>query len=107
MVLRPVNPSDESAIIALNDEAVAVTSPMDSARHHHLLELSAHSIIAEEHDQMLGFLIGMTDDAPYQNGNCQWFSKRLKNFFYIDRVVISPQAQGKGLGQAFYAQLLE
>ncbi|MGJ8697007.1 MAG: GNAT family N-acetyltransferase [Verrucomicrobiaceae bacterium] len=107
MILRPATPSDASAILALNDEAVAVTSPMDAEKIQHLFDLSALSLVAKEHDQILGFLIGITDHAPYQNGNYQWFSGRLKNFFYIDRVVISPQAQGKGLGQKFYSHIQE
>jgi len=96
---------DEDDILRLNAASIAATSPMDSVRFHSLFEMSAQTIVAEQDDSVVGFLMGFADGSPYDSVNYRWFSDRLKRFFYIDRIVVSEDTRGSGIGRAFYARI--
>lgn len=100
--LRDATPDDTNAIVALNEDVVAVTSPMDADRFRQLLDLSAHCVVAEQDGTVIGFVLAMQQGAPYVNGNFGWFSDRLNRFVYIDRIVISKAGRGHGLGGRLY-----
>ncbi|WP_299586342.1 GNAT family N-acetyltransferase [uncultured Tateyamaria sp.] len=105
ITFRTPKPQDTETIVALNEAVVAVTSPMDSARFLHLLDLSDFCIVAEDAGAVIGFVIAMQDGAPYDNANFAWFSERLNKFVYIDRIVIGAGGRGKGLGKQLYDQV--
>ena len=48
------------------------------------------------------FLIALLPGHPYESANYKWFENRYKSFIYIDRIVISSDHQGKGIGSFFY-----
>jgi len=56
-----------------------------------------------EHSNLAGFLIGMTPDVPYASGNFKWFLERGDDFFYIDRVAVSPWFRKRGIAARLYA----
>ncbi len=103
--LRAAEPQDVSRIVELNADVVDVTSPMDAERFDTLRALSAHCVVAEKEGDVVGFVLAMEQGSPYQNGNYSWFADRLNNFVYIDRVVISKDGQGHGLGRLMYAHV--
>ena len=103
--LRGAGPGDTGAIVALNEEVVAVTSPMDAARFGELRALASDCIVAEDEGTVVGFVLAMRQGAAYDNGNFDWFSARLDKFVYIDRIAISEAGRGKGLGGRLYAQV--
>ncbi len=105
--LRPATIKDAKTILALNDAAVDATSPMDLNRFENLFEISHHCIVAERDSKILGFILAMKEGAPYENQNFKWFSERLKNFVYIDRIVIDESGRGEGIGTQFYNHLSE
>ncbi len=45
--------------------------------------------------------------ADYDSPNFLWFRERHDRFVYVDRVVTSPLARGKGYAKALYADLFE
>ena len=89
----------------MNDAAVAHTSPMDLARLATLDGLSRYHRVACIDDQVSGFILAMQSGAAYENDNFAWFSRRYPSFVYVDRVVISPAAQGQRLGSLLYEDL--
>lgn len=100
--LRTATLADTAAIVAMNADVVAVTSPMDAARFAHLFAICEYCIIAEDGDVPVGFVLAMRDGAAYENGNYDWFLKRLGRFVYIDRIVISEAGRGQGVGGLLY-----
>ena len=60
---------------------------------------------AEPHG--LALLVAFDDACTYDNANFAWLKQRFARFYYIDRVVVSEQARGRGLARAFYAGLEE
>ena len=102
ITLRLFESRDSDAILSLNQRSVSVLSPMDQARLRYLEAQASLILVAEQADNVVGFLIGFTDGSQYDSKNYCWFSDRLKPFFYIDRIVIAEAARSQGLGQAFY-----
>ena len=98
---------DAEAICALNDAVVDVTSPMDTDRFKHLLDLSNPCIAAEKDGEVIGFVLAMQIGAGYENDNFNWFAARLNNFVYIDRIVIGVAGQRQGLGTKLYEAVAE
>jgi predicted GNAT superfamily acetyltransferase len=100
--LRAATPGDIDAIVALNAAVVDVTSPMDAERCAALMALADPCIVAEEEGAVIGFALAMQSGAAYENANFAWFSARLRNFVYIDRIVIGAAGRGLGLGTRLY-----
>jgi uncharacterized protein len=104
-MIRNANASDFDRILALNQEAVHFTSPMDLARLTRLDTQSAYHRVIELDGEVVAFLLALREGADYPNPNYGWFSERLERFLYVDRIVISSAQQGKRLGQALYDDL--
>ena len=68
--------------------------------------ISAASHVRAE-PQGLALLVAFDDACTYDNANFAWLKQRFARFYYIDRVVVSEQARGRGLARAFYAGLEE
>ena len=73
MKIRSANPTDASQIAELNEVFVAVTSPMDAHRFLELFDLCSYCLVVDDGERLLGFVIAMRNEAPYDNGNYQWF----------------------------------
>ncbi|MET0813567.1 MAG: GNAT family N-acetyltransferase, partial [Pseudoxanthomonas sp.] len=101
-MIRDANAGDFDRILALNQEAVHFTSPMDLERLVHLDAQSDYHRVVELEDEVVAFLLALREGADYPNPNYGWFSERLERFLYVDRIVISAAQQGKRLGQALY-----
>ena len=100
--LRNWQPADQADILRLNAESESVLSPMDGARFDALRSLCCILKVACIGNRVVGFLMGFSDEAGYDSINYRWFASRLKRFLYIDRVVITREFQGTGLGRRFY-----
>lgn len=105
--LRDATLEDAEAIVALNADVVELTSPMDDGRFGELYRLRSDCIAAEKDGAVIGFVLAMRQGAAYVNDNFNWFSGRLNKFVYIDRIVISEEGRGQGLGGRLYAQVAE
>ena len=104
VVLRKWRPADEPDILWLNAQSVSVLSPLDSARFATLRGMSCLLRVAESDSKVVGFMMGFSDGAAYDSVNYRWFASRLKRFLYIDRVVVSKECRGTGLGRRFYCE---
>ncbi|WDQ15984.1 GNAT family N-acetyltransferase [Rhodopirellula sp. P2] len=105
--IRELTIEDSAAAVELNETVVALTSPMDAERFAALHALSSLTLAAEIDGQLAGFLLAMPAGAAYDNGNFQWFSERHEQFVYIDRVVVSKEFRGHGVGRSLYAKAFD
>ncbi|PHQ34004.1 GNAT family N-acetyltransferase [Rhodopirellula bahusiensis] len=105
--IRTMRLADCAAVVELNEAVVSVTSSMDSVRFAELFELSEIELIVELEGSVVGFLLAMVEGCGYDNGNYAWFEERLRNFLYIDRVVVSGECRGLGVGRSLYSHLFE
>jgi predicted GNAT superfamily acetyltransferase len=105
MSVRDAIRTDFEAIVRLNEASVAETSPLDLAALTRLASISAYFKASVNEDRVAGFLLGLREDAPYENENFRWFAARFSRFLYIDRVVVDGQRRGTGVGSALYADI--
>jgi predicted GNAT superfamily acetyltransferase len=101
-MLRPFSATDETDILELNRESVAVLSPMEAERFALLRGMASLLRIAEDDGQVAGFLMGFCRGTSYDSANYRWFSENHSDFLYIDRVVVSNRHRGKGIASRFY-----
>lgn len=106
MQIRNAAPEDFAEILALNEASVQFLSPLSLER---LTTLHAHApyhrVVATS-DGVQAFLLALREGSDYDSLNYRWFSARLPAFLYIDRVVVSPSAQGRGYGKRLYQDLI-
>jgi predicted GNAT superfamily acetyltransferase len=105
VAIRDANPNDFEVICALNLAEVQHTSQMDVARLGDLHRLASYHKVACADGHVVAFLLAMRNDAPYENDNFEWFSRKYQKFLYVDRIVVSSQSRGLRLGSLLYDDL--
>jgi uncharacterized protein len=53
------------------------------------------------------FLLAFDQAADYDSPNFLWFRSRYERFVYVDRIVVAPEARGRGHARQLYDELLE
>lgn len=53
------------------------------------------------------FILVYDQASPYDGVNYGWFRERFPRFAYVDRVVVAPQARGRGLARLLYGAVFE
>ena len=86
----------------LNAQVQHWTSPMDMARLRALLGWAVAAPAVVTAGRLDGFLLGFGPASAYDSVNYRWFAARLHRFAYVDRVIVAPHAQGRGLARALY-----
>lgn len=102
MILRDATPADFPAILQLNHDFVAVLSPLDADALARLHAQAAFHRVVEEEGRVVAFLLALREGADYASPNYRWFATHYPRFLYVDRVVVSGQAQAGGLGTRLY-----
>ena len=103
--LRDATAEDFDAVLALNHESVRFLSPMDGERLAMLHREACYHRVALLQGQVVAFLLAFREGSSYDSPNYRWFAQAYPRFLYVDRVVVSNAAQGRGLGQRFYEDL--
>jgi predicted GNAT superfamily acetyltransferase len=110
-ILRPYRATDLDALVAVNDgasPAVPIT-PRDGAHGHQGGEPVA--VVVESGGEPAGFVLGMPPDLAYESENYLYFSVRARelgrSFIYVDRIVLLPALQSRGLGPRLYDAVFE
>ncbi len=94
--------SDQSseALRALNNAFAKETSFLDEADWARLTDMARFAFATPD-----AFVIAFDQDADYDSPNFLWFRDRYERFAYVDRIVVSDRAHGRGLGRALYEKL--
>jgi len=101
-MIGPVLPEHHREILASNEHFVHWLAPLDAQG---LKDLLAASPYSRQIGGGAGVLIAMTSDCAYQSDNLTWLREKFDRFVYIDRVIISEHAHGKGYGRTLYEDL--
>ncbi len=100
----PLQTASQSDLLALNNAFAAETSYQSEDDWARLIEQARFGYAVPPAD---GFLIGMDEAADYHSPNFLWFKARFDRFAYVDRIVISASAHGRGLGRALYERMFD
>ena len=115
--LRPVEAADLSAVLHLNTAAVPAVNDLSADELAWFAEV-AHTFLVviqrtgdasgSERGRIVGFLVGLEGPGlDYASLNYRWFGERYERFLYVDRVVVDPAGQGRGLGRSLYEAFVE
>jgi uncharacterized protein len=116
--IRPLHSACDS-LLALNNDHSVELSPLTLAELDLLIRESFFSATINDSDALL---IAFDQSSRYQHVNFLWFLAFFEkahqenshneknanaNFVYVDRVVTSPAARGKGYARALYTDLFQ
>lgn len=99
---RNVDPSP--ALAALNNAHAAELSFLSRDRFAALIDRAFLACRIGEDDALL---LTFDQDAGYDSLNFLWFRDRFDRFVYVDRIVVSPSARGRGLARRLYEHVFE
>jgi predicted GNAT superfamily acetyltransferase len=100
--VRPIEPRDHAAVLALNARDVDVLSPMDEARLGWILRRCAAPLVVEDDEGVLGFCLAIDAGTDYDGDHYAWFAARYASFLYLDRIAVSDRARRRGVGSLLY-----
>lgn len=103
-MIVPLDPALEGGLLALNNAHAAELSWLDTKKFRHMAGEAFH---ARRIGSVDAFIIAFDQDADYDSPNFLWFRERYRRFVYVDRVVTSPAARGRGLAKALYLDLFD
>ena len=92
----------EVELLALNNAHAEELSLLDATG---LDALLREAFYARRIGALDAALIAFDETADYASPNYLWFRDRYERFVYVDRVVVAPQARGRGLARKLYADL--
>ena len=107
MLIRQAYISDFPRILHINAAEEEKTSRIDLARITQLDSWSDYHRVAVVEDQVVGFLLVMSEASDYDGDNFQWFLDRYSHFLYVDRIVIDRASARCGVGSALYRDLIQ
>jgi uncharacterized protein len=90
------------AILALNNAHAVELSLLTAEQLDALLDKAFY---ARQISDGGAFLLALDQSAAYESPNYLWFSRRYRQFVYIDRVVVAPVMRKRGYARALYMDL--
>ncbi len=102
--IRDLETGDLAWVLALNQRFRVELSSLTPARLAELAGGAAHARVA---GPRAAFLLAFDHDADYDSPNFLWFRDRLERFLYVDRIVVDPAHQGRGIARGLYRDLFE
>lgn len=104
MTTERITPTDETAVLSLNNEHAAELSWLEPEQ---LTRLLGEAFFARRVGRLDAFILAFEQSADYDSPNFLWFRARYERFVYVDRIVVAASARGRGLARAIYAELFE
>ena len=107
LLIRQAQATDFSRILDINATEEEKTSRIDLARITQLDRWADYHRVAVVDDEIIGFLLVMSEASDYDGDNFRWFVERYDRFLYVDRIVIDRTAARSGIGSALYGDLIQ
>jgi hypothetical protein len=98
-------PSDLPRILELNEASVQYLSPLTLESLQSLHDAAAYRRVVVGEGEIVAFLLALREGSAYDSLNYRWFARNYDRFLYIDRVVVSSQCRGAGIGHLLYADV--
>jgi len=107
MQIRDLAPTDLSAVLRLNEAALPAVNSHDADSLAVLVSQADRCWVVDDDGTLAGLLVSFAPGAPYRSPHYRWLQDRFERFRYVDRVIISPMHQRRGLGSKLYGALEE
>lgn len=102
MRVEDVLREDLDIIGVLNEAEIPHVNSINNDGFIWFMETADYFRVARDGDMIAGFLIGFLPGRSYDSLNYRWFSDNYASFLYVDRIVVSPKARGRGVGRTLY-----
>ena len=106
--IRPCTQDDVDALVAINNSGYPAVPMATAGEMLGLLSMCSLALIAQDEDGVpLGFVMAMDPGLNYASENYVFFESRFSNHLYIDRIVLSDESRGLGLGSTLYQHVFD
>jgi predicted GNAT superfamily acetyltransferase len=102
MTIETIAPSDQPAVLALNNQHAEELSWLEPGRLDHLI---GQAFYARRIGRLDAFILAFDQAADYDSPNYLWFRERYPRFVYVDRIAVANHARGRGLARRIYEDL--
>lgn len=103
-MIERISPTDEPAVLALNNAYAEELSWLQPDRLSHLI---GQAFYARRVGDLDAFILAFDQSADYDSPNYLWFRARYPRFVYVDRIAVASHARGRGLARRIYMDLFE
>lgn len=106
--IRPCTEDDVDALVAINNSGYPAVPMATAGEMLGLLSMCSLALIAQDEEGVpLGFVMAMDPGLNYASENYVFFESRFSNHLYIDRIVLSDESRGLGLGSTLYQHVFD
>jgi uncharacterized protein len=106
--IRPCTEDDVDALVAINNSGYPAVPMATAEEMLGLLSMCSLALIAQDADGVpLGFVMAMDPGLDYASENYVFFESRFSNHLYIDRIVLTDESRGLGLGSTLYQHIFD
>ena len=106
MQSRPLLQDDASSVWEINEQGLPGTGKVTVEEISHLIEISDTSLGVYEQENLVGFVICLFPNVDYSSPNYAWFNEKYEDFIYVDRIAVSTNHRGRGIGSYIYQELI-
>ena len=97
--------SDLEMVWAINQENIPSVGEETVEVLASLHAMSSISLVAEVDSVVVGFCMVLSPHTTYRSPNYLYFCERYEDFIYLDRVAVTSDYQGAGVGAALYRKV--
>ena len=105
MQSRPLLQEDALSVWEINEQGLPGTGKVTVEEISYLIEISEISLGIFEQDVLVGFVICLSPNVDYGSLNYAWFNEKYDDFIYVDRIAVSTNHRGQGIGSSIYQEL--
>ena len=103
-----ISPSLLSKAYALNQLNVPeVGSLRNEQEFGALIDIAKINFFVHIDNDLVGFMVCMTEGVKYQSENYKFLSKKFNSFIYVDRIAIHKNSRRLGIGNRLYKMIAE
>lgn len=107
VTIRAMENSDHGRVIELNNLHLPAVGLLDPTLLNELVAMAMLNAVVEVDGGFAGFFIVFGPGQAYGSANYRWFDERYDDFAYLDRIVVDPAWQRRGVGRACYEHIFD
>lgn len=102
MLIRDILDSEAEWLHALNDACLPAVNELTHEELWTLVGKTVATRVAEVDGKPMGAAMMLAPHVEHGSMNYLWFDNRMDDFLYLDRIMVSDEARGLGIGKALY-----
>ena len=102
---RPLERDDLDWFFSLNEACVPEVNSLPLEELSRMISIADYAKLVEEEGERLGAALAFAPKADYASQNFLWFRERYADFLYLDRIMVTEAARGRGAGKRLHEDL--